>query len=67
MLEKYITLLSAGGSADPYDLLKTAGIDMATSAPYDAVATQMNGIMDQMEAINLKKEKAAAKAAKGKK
>ncbi len=58
-LDRYLTLLSAGGSSDPYDLLKTAGIDMATPAPYDAVATQMNGIMDQMEAILVKKSKPA--------
>lgn len=65
-LDRYLTLLSAGGSADPYDLLKTAGIDMATPAPYDAVATQMNGIMDQMESILAKKSK-PAKPVKGKK
>lgn len=65
-LDRYLTLLSAGGSADPYDLLKTAGIDMATPAPYDAVATQMNGIMDQMEAILAKKSK-PVKPVKGKK
>ncbi len=65
VLEKYTTLLSAGGSADPYDLLKTAGVDLATPQPYDAVATLMDGIMDQMEAIIAKKS--GAKPAKGKK
>jgi len=59
------TLLSAGGSADPYDLLKTAGVDLATPQPYDAVAKLMDGIMDQMEAIIAKKS--GAKPAKGKK
>ncbi len=62
VLDKYITLLSAGGSNDPYVLLKTAGVDMATPAPYDAVAAEMNAIMDQMEAIVAKK--AGAKPAK---
>ncbi len=54
-LDRYITLLSAGGSDDPYVLLKTAGVDLATPAPYDALAAQMNGVMDQMEAILAKK------------
>lgn len=54
-LERYQGLLKAGGSDDPYVLLKKAGVDMATAAPYDAIATRMNRIMDQMEAILAKK------------
>jgi oligoendopeptidase F len=50
-LEKYRRLISAGSSDYPYELVKAAGIDMATSAPYDAVATRMNRIMDEMEGI----------------
>ena len=57
-LDRYLTLLSAGGSDEPYKLLKTAGVDMATPAPYDALAKQMNDVMDQMEAILAKQEKA---------
>ncbi len=55
VLDKYITLLSSGGSDDPYKLLTTAGVDLATPAPYDAVAAQMNRVMDQMEALIAKK------------
>ena len=65
-LEGYLELISSGGSDAPYDLLKTAGVDMATPAPYDALAKNMDGIMDQMEALLAKKEKAAA-GGKGKK
>ena len=50
-LEKYRRLISAGASNYPYELVKAAGIDMATSAPYDAVAARMNRIMDEIEAI----------------
>ena len=50
-LEKYRRLISSGASDYPYELVKAAGIDMATSAPYDAVATRMNRIMDEMETI----------------
>ena len=55
-LEKYRRLISAGASDYPYELVKAAGIDMATSAPYDAVATRMNRIMDEMEAILARKK-----------
>lgn len=51
VLDRYLQLLSAGGSDDPYVLLKRAGVDLASPAPYDAVAAQMNAVMDQMEAI----------------
>lgn len=57
-LDRYLTLLSAGGSDEPYNLLRTAGVDLATPAPYDALATQMNDVMDQMEALIAKQEKA---------
>ncbi|HUL94741.1 MAG TPA: oligoendopeptidase F [Usitatibacter sp.] len=49
--EKYLKLLSSGASDYPYELVKAAGIDMATRAPYDAVAQRMNRIMDEMEQI----------------
>ena len=63
-VDRYLTLLKAGGSNDPYLLLKTAGVDMATAAPYDALAHHMDAIMDQIEAIQAKKAKAAPKKAK---
>ena len=49
--ERYLKLISSGGSDYPYELVKAAGVDMATRAPYDAVSTRMNRIMDEMEAI----------------
>jgi len=49
--EKYLKLISSGGSDYPYELVKAAGVDMATRAPYDAVSRRMNRIMDDMEAI----------------
>lgn len=50
-VERYLDLLRAGGSDYPYDLLKKAGVDMATPAPYRAVVTRMNRIMDEIESI----------------
>lgn len=49
--ERYLNLLRAGGSGYPYELVKKAGVDLATSAPYDAIAARMDRIMDQIEAI----------------
>lgn len=55
-VENYMNLLKAGGSDYPYDLLKRAGVDMASAAPYRAVFARMNGIMDQIETILDKRE-----------
>jgi oligoendopeptidase F len=49
--KRFIALLSAGGSDYAYDLYKTAGVDMATPAPYRALEARMNRIMDQMEKL----------------
>jgi len=49
--QDFINLLKAGGSDYPYQLMKNAGIDMATPEPYRALISRMNGIMDEMESI----------------
>jgi oligoendopeptidase F len=50
-VENYLNLLKAGGSDYPYELLKRAGVDMATPDPYRAVFARMGNIMDQIEGI----------------
>jgi len=50
-LDRYLTLLKSGGSDYPYELVKKAGVDLATPAPYQALAGRMNRIMDEIEAI----------------
>lgn len=50
-VDNYKNLLKAGGSDYPYELLKNAGVDMATPGPYRAVAAKMDAIMDEMEEI----------------
>jgi len=55
-LQRYLDLLRAGGSDYPYELVKTAGVDLATPAPYRAVVAQMNAIMDEIEAILAKRK-----------
>ncbi|WP_119677368.1 oligoendopeptidase F [Indioceanicola profundi] len=49
--EQYLNILRAGGSQYPYQLLKKAGLDMATPAPYQALIKRMSAIMDEMEKI----------------
>ncbi|OYQ37265.1 oligoendopeptidase F [Niveispirillum lacus] len=49
--DNYLNVLKAGGSEYPYPLLKKAGLDMATSAPYQALVRRMDATMDQMEKL----------------
>jgi oligoendopeptidase F len=49
--DAYMKLLQAGSSKFPIDLLKDAGVDMTTSAPFNAAIREMNGIMDEMEKL----------------
>jgi oligoendopeptidase F len=50
-VERYLDLLRAGGSDYAYDLMKQAGVDLATPAPYRALLRRMEGIMDEIEAL----------------
>ena len=53
--ERYLALLSAGGSDYPYELVKRAGVDLASPAPYRAVIARMDHIMDEIEAIEARR------------
>ena len=47
----YLNFLKAGGSDYPYTLLKNAGVDLTTAAPYKATIAEMDRVMDEMERI----------------
>ena len=49
--KRYLTFLSSGGSRYPIDLLKDAGVDMATDEPLELTVKKMNRIMDEMEKL----------------
>ena len=49
--DAYLRMLRAGGSRYPIDLLREAGVDMTTSAPFDAAIAEMNGVMDEIERL----------------
>jgi oligoendopeptidase F len=53
--KRYLAFLSAGGSKDPIDLLKDAGVDMTTSEPLQLTLQKMNRVMDEMEALLAKR------------
>jgi oligoendopeptidase F len=58
--DRYLNLLRSGGSNYPVDLVKAAGVDPTTSAPFDAAMKEMNQVMDEMDGI-LARQKPATK------
>ena len=50
-IEKYIEFISAGGSDYPIDILKKAGVDMATADPFNKTMAAMTRTMDEIEKI----------------
>jgi len=50
-LDKYLNLLKAGGSAYSLDIVKSAGVDMTTSAPTEAALKRFDDLVAEMERI----------------
>ena len=55
----YLDMLRSGGSNDPYLVVKKAGLDMATPAPYRALVARMARLTDELDALT--SDTAAAK------
>ena len=49
--EQYLNLLKAGGNGYPITILKKAGVDMNTSAPYIAAIKQFKMLVDEMQTL----------------
>ncbi len=47
----YLDMLKAGGSDDPYKVVKKAGLDMATPAPYRALVARMARLVDELDTM----------------
>ncbi|HMF42818.1 MAG TPA: oligoendopeptidase F [Polyangia bacterium] len=62
--DAYLKMLSSGSSKYAIDLLKDAGVDMTTSAPFDAAIAEMNATMDEMDQILARQKKAGGSAPK---
>jgi oligoendopeptidase F len=49
--ERYLDALRAGGSDYPTEILKRAGLDMTTPAPYRALITAFGRVLDEAERL----------------
>jgi oligoendopeptidase F len=49
--ERYLAFLASGASDYPLELLRRAGVDLETPAPYDATFKAMDAKLDALEAI----------------
>lgn len=50
-VERYRSLLSAGGSDYPLNVLKNAGVDMSTPAPVEETFGVLEGLIDRLESL----------------
>jgi oligoendopeptidase F len=48
---RYLDMLKAGGSDDGYQIVKKAGLDMASPAPYRALVARMARLTDELDAL----------------
>lgn len=49
--EQYLSIMAAGGSDYPYEILLKAGVDMASPEVYESVIRRCNVLMDKIEHI----------------
>jgi len=49
--DNYLSVIKAGGSDYPVEILKRAGLDMASPAPYQALVADFKSVLDQAEAL----------------
>jgi oligoendopeptidase F len=49
--DRYLDALKAGGSDYPTEILKRAGLDMTTPAPYRALVAEFGRVMDEAEGL----------------
>ena len=50
-VKDYLGFLSGGCSKDPIDLLKGAGVDMASPAPVQSALDLFDSLLDEMETL----------------
>lgn len=48
-VERYMSFLRSGGSDYPLELLRRAGVDLESSAPYEAVGRRIESLLDELE------------------
>ena len=50
-VKDYVNFLSGGSSKPPIDLLRGAGVDMASAEPIDSALTLFDSLIDEMDAL----------------
>ena len=50
-LTAYLNFLRGGSSRDPLDLLRAAGVDLATPEPVDAALKHFSGLVDELDGL----------------
>ena len=50
-VKRYLEFLSMGGSKDPLDELRHAGVDLSVAAPIDAALDKFARVLDEAEKI----------------
>jgi oligoendopeptidase F len=49
--DRYIGLLSAGGSSDAFSLIKEAGVDLSLAEPYSQALKRFEGAVSTLESM----------------
>ena len=49
--ERYLAFLRAGGSVEPIEALRQAGVDMTSPEPIERAFAIMDGYIDRLEAL----------------
>ena len=57
---RYLTMLRAGGSKFPLDILRDAGVDMSKPGPIEAAIRQFDRLVAEMETLYARLPEAAA-------
>ena len=47
--DRFLDMLKSGGSGDPYEIVKKAGVDLATPAPYKALVDRMSHLVEELD------------------
>ena len=50
-VQDYFTFLSSGGCEDPVSILKKAGVDLTTSAPFDAAMEEFKNTLEEFKSL----------------
>ena len=56
-VEDYLCFLKSGGTDSPIELLKIAGVDMASPKPIEDAMEVFNNVMDEFESDEVEVEK----------